>query len=107
MASDQELKNAKELGKILRASRQNLGLSLLSIANQSGISMAKLNAVENGNHFGFINNSKEMYEYATIYAKTLKIEIPEHLGIKHTNQVSVTNSAVFIPYFLRKKNYDQ
>lgn len=101
MASVQEIRNAKELGKHLRANRQKLGLSLLHVARQSGISIAKLNALESGNHYAFISSSIELFECANGYAKTLKIDIPIHLKPSFSN--SAANTGVFIPYFLRKK----
>lgn len=101
MASLEELRNAKELGKTLRITRQKLGLSLLSVANRSGLSISIISALENGNHFTFIKSAVEQYEYANAYAKALNIEISNDLN---TLKPKLTESPdLFIPYFLRKK----
>jgi transcriptional regulator with XRE-family HTH domain len=103
MATAQELKNAKELGRLLQSARQREGMSLASLSKLTGISTARLVALEDGNFYFFINNGEEMNDVAVVYALALAIEIPEHL---RANQSSTTaaKTDVFIPYFLRKKN---
>lgn len=59
MATAQELKNAKELGRLLQSARQREGMSLASLSKLTGISTARLVALEDGNFYFFINNGKK------------------------------------------------
>jgi transcriptional regulator with XRE-family HTH domain len=68
MATAQELKNAKELGRLLQSARQREGMSLASLSKLTGISTARLVALEDGNFYFFINNGEEMNDVAVVYA---------------------------------------
>lgn len=103
VATIQEIKKAKEIGKFLRTARQEQGLNLTSLAHKTGMPISQLLALENANFYTFINNPEEMYERAQTFAQALGIDISTNVCTRHSSSTVSAKSDIFIPYFLRKK----
>lgn len=103
VATMQEIKKAKEIGKFLRTARQDQGLSLTTLGHKAEIPIAQLLALESGNFYTFINNPEKMYERANAYAKALGVDLKTITSIRQLNPAVNSKTDAFIPYFLRKK----
>ena len=86
MATAQELKNAKELGRLLQSARQREGMSLASLSKLTGISTARLVALEDGNFYFFINNGEEMNDVAVVYALASQLKSQSIFGLTSHQQ---------------------
>lgn len=74
MSSD-SIRSAKQIGKLLRSSREAQRANLQHISKQCGLSVAQLVHIENGNLFAFEGNLEKITGFSNIYAQALNINI--------------------------------
>jgi transcriptional regulator with XRE-family HTH domain len=67
--------SAKQIGKLLRSSREAQRANLQHISKQCGLSVAQLVHIESGNLFAFESNLEKIMSYSNVYARALKIDI--------------------------------
>lgn len=103
MATWQEVKRAKELGKKLRIAREEQGHNMAILASQCGLSVVQLSALELGNHHAFNNSDPEMRSIAIHYAKALNVDLDSESPSANVMRVTQKDWEESIPYFLRKK----
>ena len=106
MAALHDIKKARELGKKLRIAREMQEHSLPLLANQCGMSIIQLIALESGHYFMF-NASIEEYcinarNYAFVLHADLDCLIEEENLFSSSDQYQVDP---IVPSFLRKKNH--
>jgi cytoskeletal protein RodZ len=70
-----DIRYAKQIGKLLRSSREAQRANLHHISKQCGLSVAQLVHIENGNLFAFESNLESILSYSNIYAQALNIDI--------------------------------
>jgi cytoskeletal protein RodZ len=70
-----DIRCAKQIGKLLRSSRETQRANLQHISKRCGLSVASLVHIENGNLFAFENNLKKIISYSHVYAQALNIDI--------------------------------
>jgi len=101
-----DIRSAKQIGKLLRSSREAQQANLQHISKQCGLSVAQLVHIENGNLFAFENNLEKIMSYSNVYAQALNIEINTLSQVTSfvptTNLVAPIDSD--IPRFLVKKS---
>lgn len=103
MFSLQEIKVAKQFGRLIQKSRENQGKKLPELSTECNLSMRHLVAIESGNFFAFHDGIDAFYNAYDIYAKHLNLD--GNLAIK--SQDNLENKEVkddidaFIPAYLR------
>jgi cytoskeletal protein RodZ len=70
-----DTRSAKQIGKLLRSSREAQRAHLQHIFKQCELSVAQLVHIENGNLFAFENNLEKIMSYSNVYAQALNIDI--------------------------------
>ncbi|MBT8606408.1 hypothetical protein G6677_08035 [Polynucleobacter paneuropaeus] len=70
-----DIRTAKQIGKLLRSSRESQRATLQNISKQCGLSVAQLVHIENGNLFAFESNLEKILSYSNVYAQALNIDI--------------------------------
>ena len=70
-----DIRSAKQIGKLLRSSREAQRANLQHISKQCGLSVAQLVHIENGNLFAFESNLEKIMGYSNVYAQVLNIDI--------------------------------
>jgi len=70
-----DTRSAKQIGKLLRSSREAQRAHLQHISKQCGLSVAQLVHIENGNLFAFENILEKIMSYSNVYAQALNIDI--------------------------------
>jgi cytoskeletal protein RodZ len=101
-----DIRSAKQIGKLLRSSRETQRANLQHISKQCGLSVAQLVHIENGNLFAFESNLEKIMSYSNIYAQALNIDIntlSEAPALYPTREVAVPVDG-YIPLFLMKKS---
>lgn len=73
--SPANIRSAKQIGKLLRSSREAQQANLQNISKKCGLSVAQLVHIENGNLFAFESNLEKIMGYSNIYAQALNIDI--------------------------------
>jgi cytoskeletal protein RodZ len=73
--SPRDIRSAKQIGKLLRSSRETQRANLQRISKQCGLSVAQLVHIENGNIFAFEGNIEKIMSYSDVYAQALNIDI--------------------------------
>jgi cytoskeletal protein RodZ len=73
--SPRDIRSAKQIGKLLRSSRETQRANLQRISKQCGLSVAQLVHIENGNIFAFEGNIEKIMSYSNVYAQALNIDI--------------------------------
>ena len=101
-----DIRSAKQIGKLLRSSREAQRANLQHISKQCGLSVAQLVHIENGNLFAFESNLEKIMSYSNVYAQALNIDIntlgePTSLESARDVAASVDDH---IPPFLMKKS---
>ena len=99
-----DIRSAKQIGKLLRSSREEQRANLQHISKQCGLSVAQLVHIENGNVFAFEGNIEKIMSYSNVYAQALNIDINtlrEAPALMSTSQAAVAD--VYIPHFLMKQ----
>ena len=100
-----DIRSAKQIGKLLRSSREAQRGNLQHISKQCGLSVAQLVHIENGNLFAFESNLEKIMTYSSVYAQALNIDInslSEAPSLMPARQ-SVEPVDSHIPRFLMKK----
>jgi cytoskeletal protein RodZ len=101
-----DIRSAKQIGKLLRSSREAQRANLQHISKQCGLSVAQLVHIENGNLFAFESNIEKIMSYSNVYAQALNIDIntlSEAPSLMPARQ-AVAPVAVSIPRFLKKQS---
>ena len=70
-----DIRSAKQIGKLLRSSRESQRANLQNISKQCGLSVAQLVHIEDGNLFAFESNLEKILSYSNVYAQALNIDI--------------------------------
>jgi len=70
-----DIRSAKQIGKLLRSSREAQRANLQNISKQCGLSVAQLVHIENGNLFAFESNLEKIMDYSSVYAQALNVDI--------------------------------
>ena len=99
-----DIRCAKQIGKLLRSSRESQRANLQHISKQCGLSVTQLVHIENGNLFAFESNLEKIMSYSNIYAKALNVDIntlSESPALMPARQV-VAPVDSYIPHFLLK-----
>jgi transcriptional regulator with XRE-family HTH domain len=97
--------SAKQIGKLLKSSREAQRANLQHISKQCGLSVVQLVHIENGNLFAFENNLEKIMSYSNVYAQALNIDIntlSEAPSLMPPRQ-AVAPVDVYIPRFLIKQ----
>jgi transcriptional regulator with XRE-family HTH domain len=100
-----DIRSAKQIGKLLRSSREAQRANLQHISKQCGLSVAQLAHIENGNLFAFESNLEKIMTYSSVYAQALNIDIN---SLREAPSLMSARQAVepvdsHIPRFLMKK----
>jgi cytoskeletal protein RodZ len=101
-----DIRSAKQIGKLLRSSREAQRANLQHISKQCGLSVAQLVHIENGNLFAFESNIEKIMSYSNVYAQALNIDIntlSEAPSLMPARQ-AVAPVDVSIPRFLKKQS---
>ena len=70
-----DIRSARQIGKLLRSSREAQCANLQNISKQCGLSVAQLVHIENGNLFAFESDLEKIMSYSNVYAQALNIDI--------------------------------
>ena len=100
-----DIRSAKQIGKLLRSSREAQRANLQHISKQCGLSVAQLAHIENGTLFAFESNLEKIMTYSSVYAQALNIDIN---SLREAPSLMSARQAVepvdsHIPRFLMKK----
>lgn len=101
-----DIRSAKQIGRLLRSSREAQRANLQHISKQCGLSVAQLVHIENGNLFAFESNLEKIMSYSNIYAQALNVDLnamSQAPSIMQTRYV-VAPVDSHIPLFLVKKS---
>jgi cytoskeletal protein RodZ len=101
-----DIRSAKQIGKLLRSSREAQRANLQNLSKQCGLSVAQLVHIENGNLFAFDSNIEKIMGYSNVYAQALSIDIntlSEAPSMAPTREVE-TPAERHIPSFLIKRS---
>jgi len=100
-----DIRCAKQIGKLLRSSRETQRANLQNISKQCGLSVASLVHIENGNLFAFENNLEKILGYSLVYAQALNIDINTLSEASELAPIRDHASAdSYIPRFLIKQS---
>jgi len=100
-----DIRSAKQIGKLLRSSREAQRANLQNLSKQCGISVAQLVHIENGNLFAFESNLEKIMDYSSVYAQALNVDI---MAFSQDPSLASAKDLVdsvdgYIPHFLIKK----
>jgi len=100
-----DIRSAKQIGKLLRSSREAQRANLQNLSKQCGISVAQLVHIENGNLFAFESNLEKIMDYSSVYAQALNIDI---MALSQDPSLAPRKDLAtpvdgYIPHFLIKK----
>jgi len=101
-----DIRSAKQIGKLLRSSREAQRANLQNISKQCGLSVAQLVHIENGNLFAFESNLEKIMGYSNVYAQALNIDInalSQNLEYLPIQDLAIPVEA-HIPSFLIKRS---
>ena len=100
-----DIRSARQVGKLLRSSRDAQRANLQHISQQCGLSVALLVHIENGNIFAFEGNLEKIMSFSNVYAQALNVDL-NALGAT-TSLEPLTDLGVpvddYIPHFLMKQ----
>ena len=100
-----DIRSAKQIGRLLRSSREAQRASLKNLSKQCGISVAQLVHIENGNLFAFESNLEKIMDYSSVYAQALNVDI---MALSQDPSLAPRKDLAapvdgYIPHFLIKK----
>ena len=100
-----DIRSARQVGKLLRCSREAQRASLQHISQQCGLSVVLLVHIENGNLFAFESDIENIMSYSNVYAQALNVDL--NALSTATSLESLTDLEVpiddHIPHFLMKQ----
>ncbi len=70
-----DIRSAKQVGRLLRSSREAQSVDLNHLSKRCGLSVAQLVHIESGNLFAFEENLQKMMSYSNIYANVLNVDV--------------------------------
>ena len=98
------IRTAKQIGKLLKSSREAQCANLKQLSLQCGLSVAQLVHLENGNLFAFERNLERMIGFFHLYAHALNVDV--NTLVQDLIFSSVNNNLMpvesYIPRFLLK-----
>ncbi len=106
IVSPVDIRSAKQIGRLLRSSREAQSANLNHLSKRCGLSVAQLVHIENGNLFAFESDLEKMMGYSNVYAEALNIDanaLSKDLSFSQPAEapLPVNNN---IPRFLLKSN---
>lgn len=102
MTTLQEIKSAKECGRLIRKAREKQGQKLVTLSSKCNLSLSQLVAIEDGNFYAFHNSQNEFNHASRLYADLLGIDT----DIEKVNSVALvglkgeSDCETFIPSYL-------
>jgi transcriptional regulator with XRE-family HTH domain len=102
MTSLADIRQAKEIGKSVRKTREKQCLSIQAVAKLSGLSTNQMVNLENGNFFAFNQDLNQLISHAKHCAEMMEvdlIDIPGETPAANSKMCSLEES---IPVFLQK-----
>ena len=101
-----DIRSAKQIGRLLRSSREAQSANLENISKRCGLTVAQLVHIENGNLFAFESNLEKIVSYSNVYAQALSVDINK---LSETPSMAPTRETVapvdrHIPSFLIKRS---
>ena len=102
MTSLADIKEAKEIGKSVRKTREAQCLSIQAVATLSGLSTSQIVNLENGNFFAFNQDLNLLMSHAKYCADMMGldlIDIPVEMPATNSKMCALEES---IPVFLQK-----
>jgi len=105
MATIQEIKVAKSIGKRLRQSRENGGFNLAILASNLNMSVLGIVSIEDGNIFSFEKSLPQYIQAANLYAQEIETDISDLCAatINHIKDTPSREWDIPIPNFLKKR----
>lgn len=105
MATIQEIKVAKSIGKRLRQSRENGGFNLAILASNLNTCVLGIVSIEDGNILSFEKSLPKYIRAANLYAKEIDTDISDLCAttINHIRETTAREWDIPIPNFLKKR----
>lgn len=105
MATIQEIKVAKSIGKRLRQSRENGGFNLAILASNLNMSVLGIVSIEDGNILSFEKSLSKYIRVANLYAKEIDADISDLCATTLTRirETTAREWDILIPNFLKKR----
>ena len=100
-----DIRSAKQIGRLLRSSREAQSANLNHLSKRCGLSVAQLVHIENGNLFAFESNLEKIMSHSNVYAQALNVDLnamsqaPSIMPARYV----VASVDSHIPSFLMKK----
>lgn len=101
MANLAEIKSAKELGKCMQKARESQHMSILKLANLSGLSVNQVVNLENGNFFAFGQSMSQFEVNVNRCAEKMGVSIAS------SQKFSETISSESLPQSFSSKSIEQ
>ena len=104
--SSVDIRSAKQIGRLLRSSREAQSANLNHLSKRCGLSVAQLVHIENGNLFAFEKDLQKMMSYSNVYAEALNIDanaLSKDLSFSQPAEAPLPVNSN-IPRFLLKSN---
>ena len=101
-----DIRSAKQIGRLLRSSREAQSANLNHLSKRCGLSVAQLVHIENGNLFAFEKDLQKMMGYSNVYAAALNIDanaLSKDLSFSQPAEAPLPVNSN-IPRFLLKSN---
>ena len=70
-----DIRSARQVGKLLRCSREAQQTNLQHISKQCGLSVALLVHIESGNLYVFDSSLQKLMSYSNVYAQALNVDV--------------------------------
>jgi cytoskeletal protein RodZ len=105
MVTLQEIKFAKQSGRLIRKAREQQGHKLVVLASACSLSLGQLVAIEDGNFYAFHNDQNAFNHASHLYAHQLGLDL-DRMGSDFTASIDPLadiDSDTFIPHFLMAK----
>lgn len=102
MASLLEIRQFRETGRLIREGRVKKQMSLLDLADLTGLTIEHIASLENGNHYVFKGDCDEFFRLANKCMEHLHIKPQYSLRRVAELQNQRSLSKIEIPRFLRK-----
>lgn len=100
-----DIRSAKQIGRLLRSSREAQRANIQNISKRCGLSVAQLIHIENGNLFAFEGSLEKIMSHSNVYAQALNVDIntPGEPSSSAPKRAVVAAVDSHIPHFLIKR----
>ena len=102
MTSLADIRQAKEIGKSVRKTREAQRLSIQAVATLSGLSINQMVNLENGNFFAFSQDLNLLISHAKNCAEMMGVDLIDIPGEKPATNSKMGSLEESIPVFLQK-----